>query len=154
MSLVAEILSRETELVSRLFALLEREYQAIGNNQTEHLTGIAKEKDEVVTKIDALEAERLKYLDSDSKAPDAMASWLAAHPADKAAATAWANLVEISRRAHEANQRNQIMVDQLLRRTNEALDVLLGQPAKTGQNLYSKAGQPESTSGRRIVDSA
>lgn len=154
MTTLAAALDKEIQLVSRLLELLEGEQAILAAGSADMLETLTRQKNVLIAEINLATREREATFPS-GHAPAgnaAMSAWLNKHPEEKAAAAAWKKLLEISRQAKEAHEKNGQLINTLIRKTSEALAILTQH--QQDHSLYGRDGQTAGARGRRIVDSA
>lgn len=154
MTALATALDKESRLVSRLLELLQEEQAVLAAGSAERLEALTRDKNALIGEINLATREREACFPAGSAPADnaAMTIWLRSHPAEKTAAAAWKKLLEISREAKEAHEKNGQMINTLIRKTSEALAILTQH--QQDHSLYGRDGQTAGPRGRRIVDSA
>lgn len=154
MSALAAALDKEAQLVSRLLELLKSEQEILVAGNAEMLEALTREKNGLIADITRASQEReATFLPAPPPTGnEAMAAWLAGHPGEKAAAAAWEKLIDVTREAKEAHDKNGVMINALIRKTGEALAILTQH--QQDHSLYGRDGQTAGSLGRRIVDSA
>jgi len=154
MSDIADILSREIELVSRFIALLGKEQESLKQGNADALQTITAEKAPLIALMNAIEDERMTAIGETGLPSNgaSMQRWLGQNTTDTAATTSWQQLLDLAREAKSLHDLNIQLVDMHLRNTTEALAILT-QPVESS-TLYGSSGQSMTSSGSRIVDSA
>lgn len=154
MTLLADSLARESDLVREFIASLKEEQEALKRGQTDPLASITLRKTELVEALNSAEGEREAFLQRAGHAGDrdGMLAWLARNPADRAAADGWARLMELVSEAKRLNNLNGRLIAMRLQATNQALDVLTHQPQRPA--LYGRDGLTTPKTGSRIIDAA
>jgi flagella synthesis protein FlgN len=154
MSVVAGILEREIELISRFIVALNEEQACLTAANPAALPEISATKSGLVEQLNALEGERMTAIGiTESPSNRAtMESWLARNNNDANATVAWEKLLILAREAKTLHELNGRLVDLHLRNTTEILGILTQEAKQTG--LYDASGQAMPTTGSRIVDSA
>lgn len=151
---LAAITEREVALIARFVELLREEQDSLRSTDPSRLPELAAAKAELAQQLNGLEDERVAALGVGEgvKPRAAMDIWLAANPAQRAAAINWQKLLTLAEEARQLHQLNAGLVALHLQRTQEALAMLNGR--STSETLYGSNGQTASASGSRIVDSA
>ncbi|UTH75059.1 flagella synthesis protein FlgN [Chromobacterium sp. IIBBL 290-4] len=141
----------ESELVSRLIALLEQEQQFLIQGDDLKLAPLADSKSEVLDLLAAQSAKRGELMRSFGvQDRDTLYIWLADKPA---ACEAWMQLEDQVSRAQSINLLNGQFVHQKLERVEESLTVL--REAASATLGYGRDGErPELVTGRRFLGSA
>lgn len=154
MATLAELLARETTLVSGFIAALSEEQIALTHGNVEALATIQGGKVKLAEQLNSLEIERNTNLAQAGFATGraGMESWLAAHPADRIAAGRWVQLLKLAGEARELNILNGKLIALRLQATSQALSTLTQEAQKTG--LYGPDGQASPRTGSRIIDAA
>jgi flagella synthesis protein FlgN len=154
MSILARIIEREIELISRFIAVLNEEQECLKQANPAPLPSLGATKAELVDQMNALEGERMAAIDQagmpNSRA--SMDSWLTHNPSDSAAASNWNKLLDLAREAKGLHELNGRLVEMHLKNTSEVLAILTQQANRT--SLYGSSGQAMQDTGSRIVDSA
>lgn len=154
MAEIAAITEREVTLIARFVELLKEEQESLRGTDPSQLPELGAAKAALVEQLNALEDQRVAALAMPvaDKPRAAMEKWLAANPAQRAAAVNWTNLLALADEARQLHQENAGLVALHLQRTQEALAILHGRSAN--ETLYGSNGQAATASGSRIVDSA
>lgn len=152
MSRLAAALQKETQLVSRLCDVLRSEREILIGGNADMLETVTQEKSVLLGEIAEATRQREAIIAPPLIGNAALTAWLTGHPEEKAAASAWEELVAVTRQAKEAHENNGLLLDALIRKTNEAL-VILTQHQRD-HSLYGRDGQTAGGFGRRIIDSA
>lgn len=152
MSELAAAFTRETQLVSRLIAMLATERKILAEGNPDGLEALTREKNALIGEIGAATHLRETSVMPRLLGRDAVSNWLATHPEERAAATAWEKLIAVTREAQEAHTQNGLLIDALIRKTNDALAILTQHQRE--HSLYGRDGQTAGGFGRRIIDSA
>lgn len=150
----ADLLTRETQLVSQFVALLKQEQEALQSGVPDSLETISKEKEALVGQLNRLETERSAFVAPTTNAEDrsGMKAWLAQHPHDKHIPPLWEKLNTLARQAKALHEINGQLIEIHLSRTSAALAIL--EQHKQQHSLYGSDGQASAPTGSRIVDSA
>lgn len=151
---LAAITEREVALIARFVDLLKEEQDSLRRADPAALPDLGQAKIALVDQLNGLENERRAALGigDDEKPRAAMDKWLAANPAQRAAAINWKRLLELAEEARQLHQLNAGLVALHLQQTNEAMAILNARAAS--ETLYGSDGQAAPPSGSRIVDSA
>jgi flagellar biosynthesis/type III secretory pathway chaperone len=151
---LAALTTREIALVDQFIALLQKEQDTLRSANPEPLAEIGAAKVALVEQLNELEAERRAALDisSEEKTRSAMATWLAAHPAEQQAARDWQTLLTLASEAKQLHETNATLIALHLQQTSDALHIL--DSRRANDSLYGSNGQSAPPSGSRIVDSA
>jgi flagellar biosynthesis protein FlgN len=151
---IAAITEREVALIARFVELLKEEQDSLRGTDPSQLPELGTAKAALVEQLNALEDQRVAALAMPvgDKPRAAMEKWLAANPAQLAAAVNWTKLLALADEARQLHQLNAGLVALHLQRTQEALAILHGRNAS--ETLYGSDGQAATASGSRIVDSA
>ncbi len=154
MSVVAGILEREVNLVSRFVATLNEEQQVLSKGEASLLGEISAHKITLVDKLNALESERMAAIGHPGQRSDqaSMKTWLENNVADSVATGYWQKLLELAREAKTLHELNAQLLDIHLKNTADTLAILTQQASQSA--LYGASGQSLAGSGSRIVDSA
>ena len=154
MSVVAGILEREIELISRFIGALNEEQACLAAANPAALPAISTAKSSLVEQLNALEGERMTAIGMAESPSDraTMESWLSRNQNDADATVAWEKLLILAREAKTLHELNGRLVDMHLRNTAEILCILT-QEAKQ-PSLYGASGQTMPATGSRIVDTA
>ncbi len=154
MSALAAILERENALVLRFIDVLQAEQTALSSAQTGALEAINTEKLALVEALNLVGQERGSLINKDDSNPSQaqMSEWFASNSGEEKAGQLWASLMELAREARRLHELNGKLLDVMMRRTTEALDILTYRQQDVP--LYGSDGQTASASGSRIVDSA
>ncbi|MBS1141018.1 MAG: FlgN [Proteobacteria bacterium] len=154
MSILAGIIEREIDLVSRFIAALNEEQDCLKQAEPAPLPGLGVTKAELVEQMNALENERMAAIGEAGKPSGraSMENWLTNNPSDTAAALNWKKLLDLAREAKSLHELNGSLVEMHLKNTAEALVILTQQANRT--SLYGSSGQAMPDTGSRIVDSA
>lgn len=155
MSEIAAITAREIALISRFIALLNNEQEILKRAEATDLPEISAAKISLAEQLNTLEIERRSALGitSHENPREAMAKWLAQHPAEQTAAVNWKTLLNLAGEAKQQHELNARLVGIHLQQTTEALAILNRQSSEQ-LPLYGSNGQAAQSSGSRIVDSA
>lgn len=128
-------------------ALLEKEQQALLNQDAEQLLPIAETKTAFANKLSKIGNARHQHLSSIDPDLEA-AAWILKHA--PSARPAWDELRKLAAQAHHINQTNGEVIQLKLRSNQQALGALLG-AAKSTASLYGKDGQRSiAVSGRTL----
>lgn len=154
MTRLAEILTRETELVSRFILLLKKEQDALKSGKPDVLAEINQEKLALVDQLNQIGIERSQIADLSGTASDRekMKAWLGQHPQEKKSAVQWITLLNLAQEAKALHQMNGKLISLHLQQTADAITVLTQQ--RQSHALYGSDGQATPATGSRIVDSA
>jgi len=154
MTSLADLLNRETGLVSQFVTLLEHEQEALQSGTPCSLEAISEEKNVLVGQLNQLETERGTLVAPSANADDrsGMKAWLAQHPHDKQIPPLWEKLNTLARQAKALHEINGQLIEIHLSRTSAALAIL--EQHKQQHSLYGSDGQASAPTGSRIVDSA
>lgn len=154
MSIVAAILEREIELVSRFIVALNDEQKCLTAANADALPALGAQKTELVEQLNALENERMAAIGHSGQPSDqaSMQAWLDNNPSDALAGQHWQKLRELSREARNLHELNAQLVESHLKHTTEALAILTQQASQS--TIYGASGQTTTATGSRIVDSA
>lgn len=150
MTPLAQAINQEAALVRKLSELLLREWGILESGTPESLEEITAEKSDLMEQI-ALASKERESIQPWATGTD-IPAWFACHPKEKMAATYWAELLDATKVAHEQHQKNGFLINALLRKTNDALSILIQHQKE--HSLYDKDGQSAGNTGRRIVESA
>lgn len=151
---VESLLGKELAAVDQFLDLLREEQRVLQEGPAERLRALGEEKLALVDALNCLESEREKLLAGNPGPSNRarMESWLAGKAATPACRTQWAKLMERAGEARRLHTLNAEMVNSLLRRTGEAIDILMQRKKEAA--LYGSDGQATEVTGSRIVDSA
>jgi len=154
MTPLAEILKRETDLVSRFISILGKEQEALQSGQADALDEINRGKLQLVEQLNQVGLERaeIAILPVPGGERAGMQAWLAQHPLEKQSALLWDALLNLAREAKEMHDLNGKLISIHLKQTGDALAVLMQRQQEHA--LYGSNGQSSQTTGSRIVDSA
>ncbi|MGE5470018.1 MAG: flagella synthesis protein FlgN [Bacteroidota bacterium] len=154
MTLLADLLSREADMVSRFIALLNEEQAALNSGTPSQLTEIGNQKLALVEQLNQLEAQRGQCVAPSTRAddPTGMIAWLAQHPQDRQVGPLWEKLLGLAREAKALHELNGKLIAIRLKQTGDALAVL--EQHKREHTFYGSDGQASQATGSRIVDSA
>lgn len=154
MSPLADLLTRETALVSRFIFLLEQEQSALNTGTTDLLAAINTEKLLLVDQLNQIGSQRIQSTDLSGTATDRskMANWLKQHPQEKESAVLWVNLLKQAQEAKLLHEMNGKLISLHLQKTSDAISILTCLHKEN--SLYGSNGQSSSMTGSRIVDSA
>ena len=154
MTALAQLLERETELVSRFVALLTEEQAQLRSTNPSGLQVIHEEKNKLADQLNLLAASRAQIigLSSDANTKEGMNAWLASQPAGSPLAAQWGKLIEFAREAKRLNELNAQLIRLHLEKTTMALSILNRQGSEN--TFYGSNGQAAQYTGSRIVDSA
>jgi flagellar biosynthesis protein FlgN len=154
MDSIATITEGEIELISRFVSLLSEERDALKAANIAALPVIAANKLQLIDQLNAVEQTRSQLLGCpESKhIRQAMAHWIADHPGEKATATSWKKVLELSLQAKQAHELNSRLINMHMQQNSEMLDILTGQAGRS--SLYGSNGQTSQATGNRIIDSA
>nr|WP_176426121.1 flagellar protein FlgN [Chromobacterium sp. ASV5] len=141
----------ESDLVSRLVALLEEERDLLLDNQDLRLESVAQSKSQVLDSLArqaALRGQLMRRIGIQDQ--DSVYIWLADKPE---ACAAWVQLEDGLGRAQSVNQLNGAVIDQRLAQVEESLNVL--RTAASATLGYGRDGQqPDVAAGGRFLGSA
>lgn len=154
MSVLADILTREAELVREFAASLNQEQKALTRGEIEPLAALTQKKNEIVEQLNRAEKERAAFLLSAGHTGDreGVAVWLAANQGDRVAAAKWSELLKLATEAKRLNDLNGRLIAMRLQVTNQALGILTEQSQRSG--LYGRDGFTTPRTGSRIIDAA
>lgn len=154
MSIVAAILEREIELVSRFIVALNDEQKCLTAANADALPALAAQKAELADQLNTLESERMAAIGRTGQPSDqaSMQTWLDGNLSDALASSNWQKLRELAREAKNLHELNAQLVELHLKRTSEALAILTQQASQS--TIYGASGQTTTATGSRIVDSA
>ena len=154
MSVVARILEREIELISRFIAALNEEQACLTAANPAALPDISTTKADLVEQLNTLEGERMTAIGMTGSPSDrvTMENWLSQNRNDANATVAWEKLLVLAREAKTLHELNGRLVGLHLRNTTEILGILTQEAKQSG--LYGASGQTMPATGSRIVDSA
>jgi flagella synthesis protein FlgN len=154
MSPLAEVLSRETDLVSRFILLLKNEQNALKLAQAAALSEINRDKQALIEQLNAVGTERSRLTDLNTATANLgdMSTWLTQHPDEKQSAALWVVLIDLAKEAKTLHELNGTLINLHLKQTADAIAVLTRQHQE--HSLYGSNGQAAAASGSRIVDSA
>ncbi len=154
MSVVAGILEREIELISRFIAALNDEQACLTAANPAALPEISAAKAGLVEQLNTLEGERMTAIGMAGTPSDrlTMEGWLSRNKNDANATVAWEKLLILASEAKTLHELNGRLVDLHLRNTTEILGILTQEAKQPG--LYGASGQAMPATGSRIVDSA
>lgn len=154
MSVVAEILEREIELIAGFVTSLKDEQACLAGANPATLPEINAAKIRLVEQMNAVESERMAAIGLTGQISDrdTMDNWLSRNAHDANATVAWQKLLILAREAKALHELNGQLVEFHLRNTAEILNILKQDAKQPG--LYGASGQAMPTTGSRIVDSA
>ena len=151
---IADLLAKETSLVSTFIGALGEEQVALTHGNIEVLAQISSRKTDLAAQLNDLETERNAALAKAGFAAGRQGTeaWLASQGIGAAAALQWAQLLKLAGDARELNILNGKLIALRLQATNQALAILSQEAQKTG--LYGPDGQAAQLTGSRIIDAA
>jgi flagella synthesis protein FlgN len=154
MSILAGIIDREIDLVSRFISVLNEEQDCLKQATPALLHDIGSSKMALVEQMNALEAERMAAIGDPGKPSNraSMESWLTNNPADTVATLNWNKLLVLASEAKALHELNGSLVAMHLKNTAEVLAILTQEANRSA--LYGASGQAIQGTGCRIVDSA
>lgn len=154
MSVLADILARESALVREFVASLGQEQKALTRGEVDVLTAITQRKNELVEQLNRVEQERSAFLRHAGHTGDqeGVSTWLASNKSDIAAAKSWSELLELATEAKRINNLNGRLIAMRLQAANQALGILTEQSHRSG--LYGRDGFTTAKTGSRIIDAA
>lgn len=154
MSVVAGILEREIELISRFTAALNDEQACLTAANPAALPEISAAKAGLVEQLNTLEGERMTAIGMAGTPSDrlTMEGWLSRNKNDANATVAWEKLLILASEAKTLHELNGRLVNLHLQNTTEILGILTHEAKQPG--LYGASGQTMQATGSRIVDSA
>jgi flagella synthesis protein FlgN len=141
-------LSAERDGLRAFIALLEKEQQALLDQDNDRLLALAETKTQFSNKLAEIINARRQFQDAQAIGQD-VSAWIAKHaPANRAI---WDEIRELAARAHQMNQTNGEVIQLKLRSNQQALTALLGAAKNASAGLYGRDGQPNLTvSGRTL----
>lgn len=154
MSVLADLLTRELELVRAFIASLTQEQEALKRGETDAVAAIALKKNQLIEQLNAVEKDRNIFLQQTGYPgdPNGMKSWLAANGNDRTAAEGWAKLMDLAAQARRINDLNGRLIAMRLQAANQALGILTEQSQRS--SLYGRDGFTTPRTGSRIIDAA
>lgn len=154
MSVLADLLARESEFVRAFIASLTQEQEALKRGETDAIAAIALKKNQLIEQLNTVERERNALLQQSGYRgdPDGMKAWLTANAKDIAAAEGWVKLMELATQAKRINDLNGRLIAMRLQAANQALGILTEQSQRS--SLYGKDGFTTTRTGSRIIDAA
>lgn len=154
MSQLAALFQQEVTLLDHLLELLGQEREVLTTGSPEELDEISRKKLDLLALIEQASQSRMQTLETLSApaSADKLPVWLANHPEQGTALQAWQMLIKLTADAKQAHDTNGLLLDALLRQTNDALAILTQYQQQ--HSLYGKDGQANASLGNRIVDSA
>jgi len=154
MTVLASLLTQETELVSRFVLVLNREQAALKAVVPDALAAINAEKLQLVEQLNLLGKERAKIANLAGTASDIekMKAWLQHNPQEHKSAALWVKLLKLAKEAKALHDLNGKLLNIHLQHASEAVAVLTQQHKE--HSLYGSNGQSSMSTGSRIVDSA
>ncbi len=142
-------LNTERDALHAFVLLLEKEQQALLQQDNEQLLMLADAKIQSANKLAMIANTRRQFLGSNSANSDT-ATWIQKHaPACKAV---WEEVRTLAERAHHLNQTNGEVIQLKLRSNQQALSTLLG-ATQSAAGLYGRDGQPNIPVTGRILGS-
>lgn len=154
MPVLADLLTRELELVRAFIASLTQEQEALKRGETDAVAAIALKKNQLIEQLNGVEKDRNTFLQQAGYPGDSngMKSWLAANGNDRTAAEGWAKLMDLAAQARRINDLNGRLIAMRLQAANQALGILTEQSQRS--SLYGRDGFTTPRTGSRIIDAA
>lgn len=154
MSVLADLLARESETVRAFIGSLTEEQEALKRGKTDAVGAIALQKNLLIEQLNAVEKERNAVLQKDGHSGDAngMKTWLAANGNDRSVAEGWSKLLELASQAKRINDLNGRLIAMRLQAANQAIGILTEQQQRS--SLYGRDGFATPRTGSRIIDAA
>lgn len=146
MSALLRQVSEELTLVAAFVDLLDREAAGLADGHFEALPALAREKQQLASRLAACDAAREELLVTLGYAADRSGADAAAERGGPALQEAWQRLLALAGRARDRNHRNGALVHAHLDFTRHTLAFL-----QTGTRpLYGPDGQHRTGSGQRV----
>jgi len=155
MSLTVEsLLDKELTALEAFLRLLQDEHELLKLGPAERLHSLSEQKMQLVAALNALEAQREQLLGGapGDTAAKRMEAWLKTKAGTSTIRSKWAKLLDQAREARRMHVLNAELVNSLLRRTGDAINILMQRQKEV--SLYGSDGQATEVTGSRIVDSA
>lgn len=154
MSVLADLIAAEADVVSAFVLLLKEEQEILKTGSADALPPVVEKKAVVTQQLAPLAANRNRLLVRAGFTADrnGVEAWLAANPGDQAVGEGWARLQTLAAEAKELNRVNGELIRLRMQNNTQALEVLLA--AANRQDLYGADGQAAQATTRRIIDSA
>lgn len=153
-TLFQQTVAAEIAVVQVFVALLEREQQMLIKGEVNELLELVGEKNALAAQLASLAAQRGTWLAAEGRTADrsGVTAWLADHPDESDAGTAWTLLLSLATQARELNRVNGGLIQLRMHHNAQALELLLG--GNGALALYGPDGQNAAPSARRISDRA
>ncbi|HZX31683.1 MAG TPA: flagellar protein FlgN [Rhodocyclaceae bacterium] len=154
MSVLADLLARESEAVRAFIASLTEEQEALKRGETDVVAAIALKKSQQIEQLNAAEKERNALLQEAGYRgdTDGMKTWLATNGNDRGVAEGWTQLMELAAQAKRINDLNGRLIAIRLQAANQAIGILTEQHQRS--SLYGRDGFSTPRTGSRIIDAA
>lgn len=146
---LASQLNDECEALRAFIVLLEKEQQALLQQDNDQLLALAEAKTQSANKLAAIAHARRTRMGPPNANLDTSA-WIMQHaPASRAA---WDEVRELAARAHQLNQTNGEVIQLKLRSNQQALTALMG-AAQNVASVYGRDGHPSLLTSGRVLGS-
>lgn len=149
---IVATVAEEGRALRAFLDILEREYEALQGQQFDALFGLAEEKNVACTGLGKLSMQRSQALAAAGVAPGRVACDAYMQLPSSGTAAAWADLIALTSRARELNQRSGTLISAQLQHNQQALAVLLS--AADQAALYGADGQSHAAPSARHFGSA
>jgi flagellar biosynthesis/type III secretory pathway chaperone len=149
----AEILQKELDQLIQLEAVLGQEHESLKQRDTDALSKISQEKQNLIKSIEALGRDRLAQLQGGGTAIDkeSLLSFVDAESSGELRRL-WNELEAVLLRCQKQNQVNGIMLEMGKQHTEQLLGILLGEGDRKETETYDAKGGTSSSflNGRSI----
>ncbi|TAJ81089.1 MAG: flagellar protein FlgN [Gallionellaceae bacterium] len=142
-------LNNERDALRAFIALLEKEQQALLQQDNDQLLALAEAKTQTANKLALIANTRRQFLNTHSANLDT-AAWIQKYA--PACQTVWDAVRKLAEQAHHLNQTNGEVIQLKLRSNQQALNTLLG-ATQSAAGLYGRDGQPNIPVMGRILGS-
>lgn len=143
----------ELSLIHTLIELMKGEQRMLIDADTDGLTAITPQKNQLIGQLAALSQQRHQQLGAAGFAPDdaSMQAWLDGQ-ADPDAASLWQDLLAATREAKELNRVNGMLITKHLNNTQQLINAMRTPAGSQEATVYGPSGQTTSAApSRRFV---
>lgn len=132
----------ELSLVQTLLELMKQEQRLLVEADTDGLTAITPQKNQLVGQLAALSQQRHQHLSTAGFAPEdaSMQAWLE-QQADNEAAALWQDLLAATREAKELNRVNGMLITKHLNNTQQLINAMRTPAGGADATVYGPSGQ-------------
>ncbi len=152
---IQQMILKEIECADLLLKSLELEYDALAEHQVDTLEVVVREKQERIQQLESVSKQREKLLESYNLVTDKNADQQNKYQfsGNTQLSDLWDRLVNVAEKCRDKNRVNGSIVDQVSKRSRQALDILYGilPNSSSAYQLYDNTGQAVKSANKRSL---